>query len=72
MKLEMEALTKHVEELRTTADAATRQKLLTALRDLAYSIEDPSDTLYRIGYLVRTILDSPRLLCAVLWSLVVI
>ena len=54
----MEALVKHVEELAATADAAARHKLLVELRDLAYSIEDPNDTLNRIGYLVRTSLDS--------------
>ena len=53
----MEALTKHVEDLAATADAAARQNLLVELRDLAYSIEDPDDTLERIRYLVRIPLD---------------
>lgn len=53
----MKALAKHVEELAATTDEAARQKLLFTLRDLAYSIEDPDDTLDRIGYLVRIVLQ---------------
>lgn len=49
----MEALAKHVEELAAAADETARQKLQVALRDLAYSLEDPNDTVNRIGHLVR-------------------
>lgn len=59
-RLGMEALAKHVEELAATADVAARRNLLVTLRDLAYSIEDPQDTLNRIGYLVRIVLDSMK------------
>ncbi|KAL9116884.1 MAG: hypothetical protein Q9187_006587 [Circinaria calcarea] len=45
-----------VEDLSSTADEATRKKIITALRDLAYSIESPDDTMGRIMFLVSLLL----------------
>ena len=56
----MEALVRHVREIASTADAAARGELMVTLRDLAYSIEEPNDTLNRIGYLVSGDLNSSK------------
>lgn len=52
----MESLLSQIKLLSTTADKAARRELMVALRDLAYSIEEPDDTIHRIGYLVRVLL----------------
>ena len=51
----MDTLVNQVEKLAATADTGARQKILLTLRDLAYSIEEPEDTINRIGYLVSAV-----------------
>lgn len=45
-------------------DDDSRRRLMVALHDLANSLEDPSDTLQRFGYLVCTLFS--RLLMQVM------
>ena len=59
----MDALIQHVKQLAITADATARQKLLVTLRDVAASIEDPTDTLNRFGYLVGKMIYLSLLTC---------
>jgi demethylsterigmatocystin 6-O-methyltransferase len=48
----MDEVINQVTHLASTADEATRKKLIVTLRDLAYSIESPDDTMQRIMFLV--------------------
>jgi hypothetical protein len=41
-----------VRQLASTANESFRRKLMTALHELAYSMEEPDDTIHRYGYLV--------------------
>ena len=41
-----------VNGLASHADEVTRKKLMVMLRDAAYALEGPDDTVHRIGYLV--------------------
>ena len=49
----MESVTKHVKKLVRKADEKQRKEILDGLRNLAYSIESPEDTIQRIMFLVR-------------------
>ena len=55
----MEALSTEVKKLAHAADEHGRKKLLNELRDLAYSIESPDDSVQRIMYQVA---DFPAIL----------
>jgi hypothetical protein len=44
----MESIVEQVKQLATGMDAAGREKLVTELRNLAYSMESPKDTTKRI------------------------
>jgi hypothetical protein len=48
----MEALISHVKATANKADEAGRKKIIDGLRDLAYSIESPEDTMQRIMFQV--------------------
>jgi len=48
----MEAILDQVKHFTKTADEAARQKLIVGLRDLAYAIESPDDTMQRIMFAV--------------------
>lgn len=48
----MERFANQVRLLAQDADDATRKKILDDLRDLAYSLETPQDTMQRISYMV--------------------
>ncbi|KAL7755527.1 hypothetical protein ACKLNR_014625 [Fusarium oxysporum f. sp. zingiberi] len=47
----MEAALTHLKSLAVSADEASRRQLMTALHELAYSLEDVDDTMYRYSYL---------------------
>jgi demethylsterigmatocystin 6-O-methyltransferase len=48
----MEALISHVKATANKADESGRKKIIDGLRDLAYSIESPEDTMQRIMFQV--------------------
>ena len=48
----MEQVIDQVNHLVSRADDAARKKVINELRDLAYSIESPDDTMQRIMFLV--------------------
>ena len=52
----MQAVIDTVKDLSSTADEATRKKIIITLRDLAYSIESHDDTIGRIMFLVSLVI----------------
>lgn len=50
--VEMDLRTTYVQEAVAKAHTVARQKLLVTLRDLAYSIEGPKETVERFGWSV--------------------
>ncbi|QKX58549.1 uncharacterized protein TRUGW13939_05674 [Talaromyces rugulosus] len=47
----MQAQLDHIKQLALTAEGDTRQQLMFALHDIAYSLEDSNATIHRLGYL---------------------
>ena len=48
----MEAALAQIWDIASTADEASRKKIVIALRDTMYSIESVDDTMHRIMFLV--------------------
>lgn len=57
----MDALIKHVKHEANSLEEVGRKKILDDLRDLALSIETPEDSVQRIYFLVRLLLNSTAL-----------
>lgn len=49
----MDAIVAQVQELAKYAGEVEKREMMVRLRDLTYSLEDPNDTVYRVGYHVR-------------------
>lgn len=48
----MQSQLDHIKQLALTSEGDTRQQLMFALHELAYSLEDSNATIHRLGYLV--------------------
>lgn len=58
----MDAALAQIKHLAAVGGEAARRQLIDTLHELAYSLEDPNDTVHRYGYLVGTLsLTRPRL-----------
>lgn len=60
----MEAVIDEVRGLACSANEAGRNKILTQLRELAYSLESPHETMNRIMFLVSSFIISIHIVVA--------